>query len=49
MLKIYKKLSLSKILSVVPISIFLIQMYGIEKKNLKHGSEITAKFDFSPC
>lgn len=38
MLKIYKKLSLSKILSEMPISIlFLTQTYGIEKK--KKGSK----------
>lgn len=39
-------------MSVIPTSIlFLIQMYGIEKKkkkNLKHASKITAKFYFSP-
>lgn len=36
MLKICKKLSLSKILSEMPISIlFLTQMYGIEKKGSK--------------
>lgn len=39
-------------MNVIPTSIlFLIQMYGIEKrekKNLKHGSKITAKFYFSP-